>query len=77
MIEEPRQIIKMMEIRKTKFFGHIMRHNTFITNITEGKINGKRGKGRPRETNLGSMKKLLTLKSYIEMKRLAKIEKIG
>jgi len=49
MIEEPRQIIKMMEIRKTKFFGHIMRHNTLITNIMGGKINGTGGKGRPRD----------------------------
>jgi len=24
----------------------------------EGKINGKRGRGRPRDTNIGNMKKL-------------------
>ena len=71
LIKEPRQIIRMMEIRKTKFFGHIMRHNTLITNIMEGKINGKRGRGRPRETNLGNLKKLLSLASYEDMKRLA------
>jgi hypothetical protein len=29
-----------------------------ITNIMEGKINGKRGRGRRRETNLGNIKKL-------------------
>jgi len=36
----------------------------------EGKINGKRGRGRPRDTNLGNIKKLLSLKSHKEMKRL-------
>jgi len=48
MVREPRQIIKMIGIRRIKFFGHVMRHNTFIINIMEGKINGKRGSGRPR-----------------------------
>lgn len=47
---------KMMEIRKTKFFGHIMRHKTLITNIMERKINGKEGRRRPKESNLGNMK---------------------
>ncbi|CAI6366180.1 unnamed protein product [Macrosiphum euphorbiae] len=66
MIEEPRQIIKMMKIRKAKFFKHIMRHNTLITNIMEGKINRKRGRGRPRETNFGNMKKLLSLEDWLK-----------
>jgi len=34
--------IKMNGIRKSEFFvRHVMRHGTFITNIMEGKINGK------------------------------------
>lgn len=47
MIDEPRQII---EIRNTEFYGHVVRYNTFIINITEGKINGKIGGRRPKET---------------------------
>jgi len=50
VIDEPRKIIRMIEIRKTKFLGHIMRHNMLIKNIMEGKINGKRERGRRRET---------------------------
>lgn len=38
MIDELRQIVKMMELRKTKIFGHDMRH-TFMINIMKGKIN--------------------------------------
>lgn len=53
MVDEPRQFIKMLEIR-TKFFGHVVRHNTFIINILEWKTNGNRR--RPRETNLGNIK---------------------
>lgn len=71
LVQEPRQIIKIIETRKIKFFGHVMRHNTFIINIMEGKINGKRGRRRPRDTNIGSTKKLLSLPSYEAMKRLA------
>ena len=69
LIQEPRQIIKMIKIRKIKFFGHVMRHNTLIANVMEGKINGKRGRGRPRDTNL-EMKKQLSLPNYVTMKRL-------
>lgn len=69
MIDKPKKIIKIMEIRKTKFLGHVMRYNTFIINIMEAKINGK--KGRLKETNLGNMKNLLSLESDKEMKRLS------
>lgn len=61
----------MIETRKIKFFGHVMRHDTFTINIVKGKINRKRGKGRPRVTNLGNVKKLLSLPSYEAMKKLA------
>ncbi|VVC39746.1 Hypothetical protein CINCED_3A004050 [Cinara cedri] len=70
MINTPRPIIKIMKMRKTKFFGHMMRHDTIITNIMERKINGNRGRIRPRETNLGNIMKLLPLVSYEEVKRL-------
>jgi len=73
LVQEPRQIIKMIETRKIKFFGH----STFIINIMEEKINGKRGRGRPRDTNLGNTKKLLSLPSYAAIKRLAGIREDG
>jgi len=38
----------------------------------EGKINEKRGRERPRDTNLGNTKKLLFIPSYEAMKRLAR-----
>lgn len=37
LVQEPRQIITMIETRKVKFFGHVMRHNTFIINIMKGR----------------------------------------
>lgn len=70
MIDEPRQIIKMMGIRKTKFFGRIMRHDKFIIHIMEGKINGKRRREWQRKTYLENVKELLSLASYKKVKRL-------
>lgn len=43
MVDEPREIIKMIGMRKTKFFGLVMRHDTFVTDNMKEKINGKRG----------------------------------
>lgn len=60
-------MIKMIESRRTKFFGH----NTLIKNIVKRKINRKRGKRQPRDTNLGNINKLLALPSCVAMKRLA------
>lgn len=48
-----------------------MRYKTLIRNITEGKINMKSGRQRPRETNLGNTKMLLSLASHEEIKKLA------
>jgi len=73
MVHELRQIIKMIEIRRIKFFGHVMQHNTFIINIMEGRMNGERGRRRPRDTNLGNIMKLLSLKNYKKIKRLTDI----
>ncbi|VVC37458.1 Hypothetical protein CINCED_3A008927 [Cinara cedri] len=36
--DEPRQMIKPMEIKETEFFEHTTRHNTFITNTMEGEL---------------------------------------
>lgn len=44
MFDEPRQMIKMIQLRKIKFFGYVMKYSTFIINNIKGKINWKRGK---------------------------------
>ena len=35
--------------RKMSFFGHIMRHDSMQRNLLEGMVEGKRGRGRPRQ----------------------------
>lgn len=41
IIQESKQIIKMIETMKIKFIGRIMRYNNLILNVTERKINEK------------------------------------
>ena len=45
-----RQLLEIIKNRKMSFFGHIKRHNSIIKDILEGKVEGKRGRGRPRAT---------------------------
>lgn len=57
--------------RKTKLIGHLIKHNTFIWNIFEGKVLGKRIKERPRTCKERIATKLIKIKSldikYIEI----------
>jgi hypothetical protein len=41
-VREKRNIMSHILKRKTKLIGHLIRHNTFINNIFEGKIMGRK-----------------------------------
>ena len=41
-----------------KFFGHIMRHDDIEKLVLTGKINGCRGRGRPRKTFMENFEEL-------------------
>ena len=43
-----RQLLDTIKSRKMSFFGHVKRHDTMIKEILEGKVEGRRGRGRPR-----------------------------
>ena len=50
MAKQKRSLLTDIMKRKNRFFGHTIRHNNFQTTLLEGKINGKRGRGRPRRS---------------------------
>ena len=70
-VQEERRLLREMEKRKTKFIGHVLRHNTFIINILEGKVLGKKGRGRPRKKYLEDIEKRMGCVNYSELKRTA------
>jgi hypothetical protein len=58
--------------RKIKFIGHLIRHNDFIINIFEGKIMGRRPRGRPRTNYFHDIKEKMGCASYQQLKEAAK-----
>ena len=49
MIGEKRELLKTIRRRQMKFVGHIMRRGGIENTVLTGMIEGKRGRGRPRE----------------------------
>ena len=49
-------LLETIQSRKLKYFGHIKRHHTICKEILEGKIEGKRARGRQRRTWLDHIK---------------------
>ena len=61
---EERRLLKTLINRKKKWIGHIVRGENMMKTVIEGKIEGKRGRGRPR---LGMLNELIENK-YVNMK---------
>ena len=66
-VGEERQLIKMIRNRKKNWIGHVLRGDGLLREVMEGRMEGKRGRGRPR---IGMLDELI-VGSYGEMKRLA------
>ena len=53
-----RKLLSEMVNRKLKFFGHVMRTEEMENLVTTGYVEGKRARGRQRETNLTYLQKI-------------------
>ena len=51
-----RELLKNIAKRKMKYYGHIKRRNNLLTTLVEGKIQGRRPRGRPRNSWFGDIK---------------------
>ena len=51
-----RHLLKDIQNRKIRYFGHIKRKENFLTTSMEGRVNGRRPRGRPRNNWVGDVK---------------------
>ena len=68
IVQENRSILKVIQKRKANWIGHILRGEEMLRKIIEGKIEGKRGRGRKRIQMLNDLKKR---GNYVELKNRA------
>ena len=59
-----RSLIKTIRKRQMQFLGHLNRHKDLEHLALTGKIEGKRGRGRPRVTYLESLNRWATEKNH-------------
>ena len=70
MANTKRSLLSNIKERKLKYFGHIVRAQGIHRMLLEGRINGKRSRGRPRTTWFDNIKEWTKL-SYGECVRIA------
>ena len=65
-VNEVRILRETIRRRKKNWLGHILRGNNMLRDVLEGKMKGKRGRGRPR---IGMVSELKEAETYESMKR--------
>ena len=63
-----REIVRQFKTRKLQYLGHMIRHNSTQLQLIEGKIEGRRSRGRPRNTWTTDITSTKGLK-YYQLKR--------
>ena len=53
---EERSLIKAIKERQARWLGHVFRHDGLLNTIIEGRLLGKRSRGRPRKGILDNIK---------------------
>ncbi|KAI5634899.1 hypothetical protein NE865_12382 [Phthorimaea operculella] len=70
-VDEKRALLRTIENRRGKMIGHLIRHDHFLKNIVEGKVEGRRRRGRPRRNYFEQIKEKVRVVSYQQVKSLA------
>lgn len=66
-VGEDKKLVEMIVRRKKNWIGHILRGNGLLKQVIEGRMEGKRARGRPRKGMIDDLKE----GSYVHMKRRA------
>jgi hypothetical protein len=68
MVGEGRKLVGMIVQRKKNWIGHVLRGDGLLREVIEGKMEGRRPRGRPR---MGMLEELKEGSSFVDMKRRA------
>ena len=63
-LKTKRQLLSDIQKRNLKYFGHIKRKNNILTTALEGKLEGKRPRGRSLNNWMADIKKWACLPAY-------------
>ena len=63
-----REIMRQFKTRKLQYLGHLIRHNISQLQLIEGKIEGRRSRGRPRTTWITDLTNSTGAKYYQQKK---------
>src|SRR6218665_719463 len=72
VVQEERSLMDVIWRRKKNWIGHILRGESLLREVTEGRIIGKRPRGKKR---LGTLNEFLKESSHAELKRKAENRK--
>ena len=56
LLEVRPTLLNTIKSRKLKFFGHTRRHDGVVRDVLEGKVDGKRARGRPPRSWMNDVK---------------------
>ena len=59
-----RQLLSDIQKRKLRYYGHIKRKNNILMTIVEGRLEGRRPRGRPRNSWFGDIKEWTNMPAY-------------
>ena len=67
--QNTRQVMTNIRKRQAKFVGHVIRKNQLEILVTTGMLDGRRGRGRPREKMLDSLAEWMNIRKTSDMLR--------
>jgi len=72
LVKEQRCLVHVIKQRQANWIGHVLRHDCLLKTVLEGKIEGKRTRGKPRRKMLDLLMEQGDKKiSYQELNRRA------
>ena len=72
-----RGLLSQVRTHKLSYFGHIARHGSLQTTVLTGRIDGRRGRGRPRRQRYVDIKEWTGNQLYTSIKLAQDLEKRG